>query len=537
MLRSLTVALLLLPIANSQSTSPSPGLTLISPNGMSTTDSYLVDSNMQVTHQWATSTVPGNSSYLDRDGNLLKPVRTGASPLPGSGGGIQRIAYDGTVLWDYVHTQGVGHHDIEELPNGNVLLIVAQEIPAASIIGLGRDPALVTTATWVTDTVVELQQTGPTTAAIVWEWRAIDHLVQDFLPAGPDFDVVADRPERIDANYPPTLPTAYWFHFNGVDYNPELDQIAISARNWSEMWIIDHSTTTAEAAGSTGGNSGKGGDLLYRWGNPAAYGAPGPQQLSLQHDVNWVEPGRPGAGNLICFNNEKGSLVGMANSSAVTEIIPPIDVNGNYPLTPGSAWGPAAPVWEYTDPTPTNFYSPILSSAQRLQNGNTLISSAVQERIFEVGLNDAIVWEANTYPRTFKVRRYESALFPQAKELSVQAGGSIALHMHAGSDNAGRFYLMLGSTNGTTPGFNIQGFNVPINPNDFYFDWTVRLQGAPLASNFGVLDALGRATATYSLPPGTAAVWAGTIVQHAYGVFQNGSVYLVSEARSLELLP
>lgn len=60
---------------------------------------------------------------------------------------------------------------------------------------------------------------------------------------------------------------------NGIDYNPVLDQIALSTHNLNEWYIIDHSTTTAEAATSSGGNSGKGGDLLYRWGNPAAYQA------------------------------------------------------------------------------------------------------------------------------------------------------------------------------------------------------------------------------------------------------------------------
>ncbi len=64
---------------------------------------------------------------------------------------------------------------------------------------------------------------------------------------------------------------ADWLHTNSVDYNEEFDQIVVSVRHFSEIWVIDHSTTTAEAAGHSGGNSGKGGDLLYRWGNPEAY--------------------------------------------------------------------------------------------------------------------------------------------------------------------------------------------------------------------------------------------------------------------------
>ncbi|MGC8644373.1 MAG: hypothetical protein ACP5XB_31305, partial [Isosphaeraceae bacterium] len=53
----------------------------------------------------------------------------------------------------------------------------------------------------------------------------------------------------------------------------ELDQILLSVHSFSEIWIIDHGTTTAEAATHKGGRSGKGGDLLYRWGNPQAYRA------------------------------------------------------------------------------------------------------------------------------------------------------------------------------------------------------------------------------------------------------------------------
>src|SRR5262249_9506957 len=149
-------------------------------------------------------------------------------------------------------------------------------------------------------------------------------------------------------------------------------------------WIIDHGTTTAEAAGHTGGARGHGGDLLYRWGNPQAYqsGTAADQQLFGQHGANFVRPGLPGAGNVLLFNN------GAPGGSQVLEFTPPVDAQGNFVFA-GPAFGPAAPVWTYTAP---GFMSALMGSAYRLPNGNTLIDSADQSRTFEVTPAGLQVW-------------------------------------------------------------------------------------------------------------------------------------------------
>jgi hypothetical protein len=99
-----------------------------------------------------------------------------------------------------------------------------------------------------------------------------------------------------------------WTHFNGVAYNADLDQIVLSVHSFSEIWIIDHSTTTGEAAGHKGGRSGKGGDLLYRWGNPRVYraGTVKDQKLFSQHNAHWIPKGYPGEGHLLVFNATAG---------------------------------------------------------------------------------------------------------------------------------------------------------------------------------------------------------------------------------------
>ena len=112
-------------------------------------------------------------------------------------------------------------------------------------------------------------------------------------------------------------------HTNSVAYNPELDQIMLSIHEFSEVWIIDHGTTTAEAASHSGGRRGKGGDLLYRWGNPRAYrtGSNVDQRLFAQHCAHWIPAGLPGAGHMLVFNNGnrssgRGVLVGRRSGPA-----------------------------------------------------------------------------------------------------------------------------------------------------------------------------------------------------------------------------
>ena len=85
-----------------------------------------------------------------------------------------------------------------------------------------------------------------------------------------------------------------WTHVNAVAYNAELDQIVISVHAFSEIWIIDHSTTRPRPP-ATPGALGQGGDLLYRWGNPRAYraGTKADQKLFSQHNAHWIPRGFP----------------------------------------------------------------------------------------------------------------------------------------------------------------------------------------------------------------------------------------------------
>ena len=246
----------------------------------------------------------------------------------------------------------------------------------------------------------------------MWEWHVWDHLIQDYDATKANYGVVANHQELIDINYGSA--TADWLHTNSIDYNEKFDQILLSIHNFNEIWVIDHSATTKEAVGHTGGNSGKGGDLLYRWGNPLVYraGTENDQKLFGQHDPRWIEPGCPGEGNILMFNNGLWRP-GLAYSS-VDEITPPVDSNGDYSLEAGSAYGPEEPIWSYTAENPTDFYSYMISGAQRIANGNTVICDGKKGIFFEVTSEKETVWEyINPYPTqtinaVFKIESYPS---------------------------------------------------------------------------------------------------------------------------------
>jgi hypothetical protein len=186
---------------------------------------------------------------------------------------------------------------------------------------------------------------------------------------------------------------ADWTHFNAVAYNSELDQVLVSVHSFSEIWVIDHSTTTAEAATHKGGRSGKGGDLLYRWGNPRAYrnGSKTEQQLFNQHNAHWILPGLRGEGHVLVFNNGSGRPAGQ--SSSVDEIVLPADSQGQYPHNRRGPYGPDKPVWTYSAPKKADFFSFFISGAQRLPNGNTLICSGASGTVFEVTPEKETVWK------------------------------------------------------------------------------------------------------------------------------------------------
>lgn len=342
---------------------------------------YLIDKCGRKIHEWK-GMVPNNEeAYLQDDGSIVRAT----------GNMVERIAWDGGILWRVMSpVVAASHHDIELLPNGNILVMcydthTVEDALSAGIVSDGLESVV------TAETILELQPVGRDSAAVVWQWKAWDHFVQDRAPDKANFGSVSDHPELVDPNYQSGYRVDL-FHFNSIRYNPELDQILVSAHNFNEIWIIDHSTSTAESKTHAGGRYGHGGDLLYRWGNPAAYGhgAASDQQLFGQHDARWIPGGFPHGGALLIFNNGIGRPAGQYSSVEI--VVPPIDRSGNYDIATLPML-PAAPVWTYAAVPPTRLYSSNMGGAQMLSNGNVLISNGVQGEFWEIDPMAKLVWQ------------------------------------------------------------------------------------------------------------------------------------------------
>ena len=377
------------------------GFTFYSP--FSSESAFMVDNCGALVNQWDRGTRPGLAAYFLESGNMLRTYKVnpeGPFTSASNAGGLELVDWENNTVWSYeLNTSTeLSHHDAVQMPNGNFLMLTWELIFEDELIAMGRDPNQIAPQGFAwNERIIEVRPVGADDVEIVWEWRIRDHYIQDRDNTLSNFGDVAENAQLFDINLADINSSNShadfdYNHFNAIDYNPELDQILISVRNSDEVWIIDHSTTTEEAAGHTGGNSGMGGDILYRWGNPSAYKA-GPiseQVLFGQHGVHWLTNG-PEAGNILIFNNGNGRP--GTDFSTIEILEPPLMTDGNYTKNGIDPFGPLSPKWKYGDGAGENFNSPFLSNAQYLDNGNFLINVGSRGEIFEINPDREVVWE------------------------------------------------------------------------------------------------------------------------------------------------
>lgn len=366
------------------------GYTLVGGLGSGTT--HLIDNCGRVVNSWESNYTAGAASYMLADGDLLRcgKFETEFFSGGGIGGIVERFSWDGTLEWsmqfanDTIHQ----HHDIAYMPGGNILVLAWGVVSGEESADAGDIDAQ---SLWP-EMVIEIEPIGADSGAVVWSWSTWDHLVQNVAPTLPNYGDPADFPGRFDVNYigpgSASSISGDWQHWNAIDYNAELDQIMLSSKRWNEIYIIDHSTTTAQAATSIGGAAGHGGDILYRWGNPITYGRGAEEDKVLfgQHHAHWLTNE-----SALLFNNGQNRPDG--DYSSADEFTLPIQADGAYLLEDGASYGPASLDWRYPETGNENFFAARISGAQRLPNGNTLICEGTKGHSFEVTPAGDIVWD------------------------------------------------------------------------------------------------------------------------------------------------
>ena len=393
------------------------GFALYNASNSSTT--YLIDENQQVAHEWSMTTDCNYTVQLKQNGNLVRGTKNNSNLLGGAAeaGRVQEIAPDGSIIWDFIYSDAdhLSHHDLTLV--GDNVLITAWEVKSA---------VEVTAAGYITNSdkwpthFIELEDDGNGGANIVWEWHIWDHMCQDTDSSKPNYVAnISDNPELIDINMiQSSSGDGDWFHVNGVDYNEDLDQIVFSSRFASEIFIIDHSTSSEEAASHSGGNSGMGGDILYRWGNPSNYGMSGTQVIvSAVHDARWItDDGRPNGGFLQVFNNCGGGCSGggpnaVANST-IDGIETPWDVTTNsYLRIPGQVFSPSSYTTRYECASGSPYSASGQSASDRMSNGNIFVNASKGVMYELDAVTEQIIWgphialgSGNGSPKAF---RYE----------------------------------------------------------------------------------------------------------------------------------
>lgn len=284
-----------------------------------------------------------------------------------------------------------GHHDFQR--EGNPVGYAAPGMD--SLVGSGKTLLLVhqdavrpEISPWTLedDVILEVNYAGE----VLWEWHASDHF-EEF-----GFDAAAREAIRSVKVAPPELlgggaDTTDWLHINSISYlgpnrwwdigdsrfHPE--NIIADARSANIIWIVEKAT----------------GDIVWKVGPDYSPGKPeaGLAQIIGQHHAHLIPWGLPGEGNILVFDNGGGAGFG-------TLLGIPTYPNKYRLYSRVIEFDPVhlEIVWEYERRTPQPgeyypFYSFYISGAQRLANGNTLITEGSTGRVFEVTSSGELVWE------------------------------------------------------------------------------------------------------------------------------------------------
>lgn len=335
---------------------------------------YLMDKDSKILHEWELKTGLGNDCVLLENGKLLALLEANSPTITfgGFAGNLQLVNPDNSIEWEYKISNDnmISHHDVEMLPNGNVIILVWMKKTGEEAIQEGFK----FNYDVYPESVFELD---PSKMEIVWEWHSWDHLIQEYDESKSNFGVVSENPGKININYNPNQ-SGDIMHANGITYDSKNDLIYLSINFFSEIWVIDHSTSMEEAKTGAGGNYNKGGDLVYRFGNPLAYNnTAAERRFYNQHYPN------------LQINEDRNTMLLFMNGNTLGQsTVYEFNLPDQLLLEPNKNNEPEI-LWSFTHP---DLYSQKVSGAEELPNGNILITEG-DYGAWEITRNGEIVWK------------------------------------------------------------------------------------------------------------------------------------------------
>lgn len=318
---------------------------------------------------------------------------------------LVQLDWDGKVVWKFDHYEKITdpghpaqwmarfHHDFqrEGSPTGYYAPDMAPKTDSGNTILLvhhnARNPEI-SDKPLIDDAVIEVDWDGN----ILWEWRASDHFDEFGFREGAK-NILSRDPNLRDIH---PEKAGDWMHMNSVsllgpnkhydagDERFHPDNLILSSRETNIVFIVSKKT----------------GKVVWKLG-PYFDDDPKLKEIGWiigQHHAHMIPKTLPGGGNLLIFDNggwagydvpnpgaPKGIKAAQRDFSRVLEI-DPVTLEIVWQYTPAEAG--------FLEPMDSSrFYSPFISSAQRLPNGNTLITEGFDGRIFEITPQYEIVWE------------------------------------------------------------------------------------------------------------------------------------------------
>lgn len=365
----------------------------------------LIDMNGKVVHLWKdlqgmpNKLLPGGivlGHLGERDKNISYQDKIN----------LVEVNWEGEVIWKFDHNEYVEdpgikaqwmarcHHDFQREGNPVGYYVPGQtpKVNSGKTLILTHSDLInekISLHNLIDDRIIEVDYDGK----LLWEWKLSDHfkelgfseMQKNSIYRNPNIVPTSGQGDWAHVNCASYLGANKWFNNGDERFNPE--NIILDSREANIMFIVSHKT----------------GKIVWKIGPDFTAS----KELRIMgpiigmHNSHMIPEGLPGEGNILVFDN--GGWAGYGAPSQTAPIGQKADIR-DYSRVLEFDPTTLKVVWEFSAAkmgTPLvfmmhYFYSPLISSAQRLPNGNTLITEGVSGRILEVTKEYEVVWEYNS---------------------------------------------------------------------------------------------------------------------------------------------